>query len=316
MTPAVTVLVTAFNRERYIGPALESVLAQTFQDFEVVVVDDCSSDRTVEIARAYAARDARVRIVVNPANLGDYPNRNHAATFARGRFLKYHDSDDVMYPHCLEVMVRMLEAEPRAAFALSSGRGWHGGPCPILSTPRMSYQREFLGMGMFIFGPAAALFRTDAFRALGGFENVGGPSDFVFWLRAAATVNILLVPGDLFWYRVHGGQELQSGKGRTEAAKVGARAWNALLSPECPLTPEERELAKRNRAFISAKECYNDLRAGRVRLALLRWRHAGLRLSDWFRYLRPPRRTILAGSPIDPQGEFVVPEIARAVARQ
>ena len=117
-TPLVSVLMTSFNRERYIADAIESVLAQTFTDFELVVVDDASSDRSVEIARAYERRDPRVRVVVNARNLGDYPNRNHAATLARGRLLKYHDSDDVMYAHCLDVMVSMLLSEPDAAFGL------------------------------------------------------------------------------------------------------------------------------------------------------------------------------------------------------
>ena len=98
--PTVSVLLTAFNRERFIGPAIESVLAQTFADFELLVVDDCSTDGTVQVARGYLS-DPRVRLVQNERNLGDYPNRNHAATFAVGEYIKYHDSDDVMYPHCL-----------------------------------------------------------------------------------------------------------------------------------------------------------------------------------------------------------------------
>src|SRR5438552_7094742 len=179
--PAVSVLMTAHNRERYIGEAIESVLAQTFGDLELIVVDDCSTDRTVEVATRYRS-DPRVRIVRNEHNLGDYPNRNHAASFARGEFLKFHDSDDVMYPHCLEVMTRYLSQAPEAAFALSAHRAWPGAACPIISTPRMSYQREFLGLGMFSQGPANALFRTARFTALGGFHEVGPHSDVAFWL--------------------------------------------------------------------------------------------------------------------------------------
>ncbi len=149
-TPAVSVLMTAYNRERYVGAAIESVLAQAFPDFELIVVDDASSDGTVEVARTYARIDPRVRVHVNGRNLGDYGNRNHAASLARGRFLKYHDSDDLMYPHCLATCVPLLGAERRAAFALSAGGYWPGGPCPMLSTPRMSYQREFLGHGLFM----------------------------------------------------------------------------------------------------------------------------------------------------------------------
>src|SRR5262249_30288951 len=102
--PPVSVVMTAYNREDLIAASIDSVLAQTFADFELVIVDDCSSDGTAEIARAYERTDARVRVVVNEQNLGDYPNRNRAASLVRGSLFKYHDSDDLMYPHCLAVM--------------------------------------------------------------------------------------------------------------------------------------------------------------------------------------------------------------------
>ena len=126
-SPRVSVLVTAYNREAYIAEALESVLAQTMEDFELIVSDDGSTDGTVAIAEEYARRDPRIRVSVNPRNLGDYANRRQAATVARGRFLKYHDSDDVMYPHCLAVMLDWLLKEPTAAFALSASHSWPGG---------------------------------------------------------------------------------------------------------------------------------------------------------------------------------------------
>src|SRR5580700_5016235 len=90
--PKVSVVVTAYNREKYIAHAIESVLAQTFTDFELIVVDDCSRDNTAAIARSYES-DPRVRVYVNERNLGQFPNRNRAATYARGEFLKPHDSD-------------------------------------------------------------------------------------------------------------------------------------------------------------------------------------------------------------------------------
>src|SRR5260370_25138306 len=98
-TPCISVLLTSYNREEFIAEAIESVLAQSLTDYELIVCDDRSSDRTVEIVNAYAARDARIRVSINERNLGDYGNRRRVARLARGRFLKYHDSDDVMYRH-------------------------------------------------------------------------------------------------------------------------------------------------------------------------------------------------------------------------
>lgn len=312
--PAVSVLMTAFNRERYVGAAIESVLAQTFADFELIVVDDASTDATAEIARGHARRDPRVRVHVNARNLGDYGNRNHAASLARGRFLKYHDSDDVMYAHCLATVVPLLDAEPRAGFALSAGGYWPGGPCPVLSTPRLSYQREFLGHGLFMCGPASALFRADVFAALGGFEDVGAASDYVFWLKACARHPALLVPGDLFWYRQHAGQEIGSPRAARDYAEIPRRAWDALRDPACPLDDEEREQARRNQVFLVAKLVGRSLRARQWSMAVHRVRRAGLTAADWARYLRRPRRTPLAGTPLTPDGDFVVPAPAREAA--
>ena len=305
--PTVSVLMTAFNREAYIAEAIESVLVQTYPDFELIVVDDASSDRTVAIAREYEARDPRVRVVVNERNLGDYPNRNRAATLASGRYLKYHDSDDVLYPHCLEIMVRLLDDEPRAGFGLTAGPVWPGGPTPILSTPRMNYQREFLGYGMFMCGPACALFRTEVFERLGGFPIAGPHSDYVFWLGACAQHAVVLFPGDLFWYRIHAGQHLQSPMAARDSAHIAGFAWRALAAPECPLQPEERDLARRNLAFNIARQVWRDARRAEIGLAMYRLRHAGLSPADWLRRLRLPRRSGLAGTPLDARGECVVP---------
>jgi glycosyltransferase involved in cell wall biosynthesis len=175
--PRVSVLLTTYNREPFVGEAIESVLAQTFTDFELLIVDDASTDGTVEIARRYADCDPRIRVVVNDRNLGQFANRNKAASLAVGEFLKYHDSDDVMYPHCLQVLVSSLEPYPAAGFALTRGTHWPGGAVPMLLTPRLSFEREYLGSGLFGCGPSGALFRRTAFAELGGFEDEGVPSD-------------------------------------------------------------------------------------------------------------------------------------------
>jgi glycosyltransferase involved in cell wall biosynthesis len=289
---------TSFNRERYLSAAIESVLAQTFTDFELVVVDDCSTDDTVGVVEPYLI-DPRVRLVVNDRNLGDYPNRNHAATFARGEFLKYHDSDDVMYPHCLEIMVQALDMYPAAAFALSGDRAWSGGPAPMFLTPRMSYQREFLGTGLFRFGPAAALFRTAAFHDLGRFPDAGIHSDTLFWISACAKRSMVLTQSDLFYYRIHATQELRQSSAPFEGAYLEGVVFRALESPDCPLDPCECEQAKRNLAAGFVKRMIRDLRYGNPRLALYRARHCDLSLREWVRYLRRPRRDASAGTPPD-----------------
>ncbi len=298
---------TAFNRAAFIASSIESVLAQRFGDFELVVVDDCSTDGTMDVARRYERLDPRVRVLVNDRNLGDYGNRNRAATQARAPLFKYHDSDDLMYPHCLDVMVSMMSSEPRASFGLSKGGAWPGGACPMLLTPRMAYQREYFGGGLFMCGPGGAIFRTDQFHRLGGFVDIGVASDQLFWIRACRTENVLLLPADLFWYRLHPSQEMQTAGGRRQYAQAVALMWQALEPPDCPLTEEERRLAKRNRAFHVAKRTLQDVRRGRFAVALERLQYSGMSMADWFHYLRPARRDVNAGTPMAANGEFETP---------
>ena len=308
--PAVSVLITAFNRELYIGPAIESVLAQTFTDFELIIVDDCSTDATAAVAARYLS-DPRVRLVKNARNLGQFPNRNYAASLAAGEYLRYHDSDDLMYPHCLSVLVDALSAEPTAAFAISAHRSWTGGPAPMLLTPRMAYEREFFGLGVANFGPGCALFRRDAFAALGGFSDEGPHSDELFWLKACARVNTLLAPGDLFWYRVHADQHLRSPQAAYDGATIQWKWFEALDAPECPLPPADRERAKRNVAGKIIRALLLDVRRRQWHLALFRIRHARLSWRDWLRYASRPSALPDAGSPRMPNGDIVIPAALR-----
>jgi hypothetical protein len=295
-TPLVSVLMTAYNRESFIGAAIESVLTQWWSDFELIVVDDGSSDRTLEIAREYERRDARVRVYANQRNLGDYGNRNHAASLARGRFLKFHDSDDIMYAHCLSVMVPALQAQPRAAFGLTRSRAWPGARVPVLLTPKQAYQREFLGYGLFMCGPSGALFRADMFRELGGFHDFGPPSDAVFWIRACARYPVLLLPADLFYYREHEGQSVRAPDVAVQYASVPAHMWKALAAVDCPLDEPERTIARQNLAFTTAKSIWRAARAGDFGLAWRRVEACEITAGEWLRYLRPPRRSAVAGT--------------------
>ena len=311
--PRVSVLMTAYNRAPYIGASIESVLAQTFGDFELLITDNCSTDDTFDIAKRYETLDPRIRVVQNERNLGQFGNRNRAAELARAPLLKYHDSDDLLYPHCLDVMVSMIDAEPTAGFGLSTGNAWPGGPCPMLLTPRMAYQREFFGEGLFQCGPGGSIFRAEAFHSLGGFVDHGAPSDHLFWMRACTKVNVVLMPGDLFWYRMHPGQEFQSHTAQMQNAKMAGLIWEAIGAPDCPLTPEERERAKRNRAYHLAKRTMQDVRRGRWRFAVERLKQSKMTAGDWLKYLRPPQRDAIAGTPLDADGDFVTPKWVRKV---
>jgi glycosyltransferase involved in cell wall biosynthesis len=114
----VSVCVPAYRAARFIGRTIESVLAQTLDDFELVVVDDASPDGTAEIASGFS--DARLRLERNPANLGVAGNWNRAVEMAEGRYVKVLCDDDVLYPECLASQVAIMEAHPDVALVAGS----------------------------------------------------------------------------------------------------------------------------------------------------------------------------------------------------
>jgi len=94
----VSILTTVYNREKHLAACINSVLACSYQDWELIIVDDVSTDASVAIAKSYEQKDARIKVYVNDKNLGDYPNRNKAASYAKGKYIKYLDADDIIYP--------------------------------------------------------------------------------------------------------------------------------------------------------------------------------------------------------------------------
>jgi GT2 family glycosyltransferase len=111
--PRVTVFIPVHNRERYIRVAVNSILAQTFDDFELLVVDDGSTDATMEVLERFS--DPRLRVVSNPGNRGIPYTRNRGLELARGEYIALLDSDDHAYPHRLRRQVTYLDRHPGIA---------------------------------------------------------------------------------------------------------------------------------------------------------------------------------------------------------
>ena len=211
-TPIVSVLMTAFNREKYIAEAIESVLASTFINFELIIVDDCSKDNTLNIANNYAAKDNRIKVYGNEQNLGDYHNRNQAAGFAKGKYIKYVDADDLIYPYGLEVMVKSMEKNPEAALGICDTLFINTKPHPFISQSVETIRNEFLGREILgSVGPTFTIFKKSEFEKLGKFTGKRYVGDAEMWFKFAANYPILILPPGLVWWRQHPGQEFQLG---------------------------------------------------------------------------------------------------------
>ena len=279
----VSVLMTVYNRRHFLGDAVRSVLASTYEDFELIICDDCSHDGSPDLAEEFSRKDTRIRVYRNERNLGDYGNRMHAASLATGMYLKYVDSDDQIYPHALEVMVRNLQGHPEAAAALAYSLPELDAPYPLQLNPDQAYVRHFLGRGAFGCGPGGAIIRADVFRSLGGFRPEWGVlADMDFWLRMAATHSILLQQPALLWWRKHEGQEFRSGDAERIYLVRGLQlALEALNSAACPMDASKRKQAEQR---LKGRYIRRLVGVATKRLspwpAWRAWRESGLRLPD------------------------------------
>ena len=117
VNPRVSIGLPVYNGERFISAAIESILSQNYQDLELIILDNASTDRTGEICRSYAETDRRVRYFRNIQNVGAAANFNLAFQLARGIYFKWAASDDLCRPAFIERCVELLDAQPDAVLA-------------------------------------------------------------------------------------------------------------------------------------------------------------------------------------------------------
>jgi glycosyltransferase involved in cell wall biosynthesis len=177
--PLVSIVIPAYNVERYLPDAIDSVLAQTYQNWQLIVVNNCSTDRTLKIACEYSARDARIRVRTNQTFVRVIENYNIAvrSISPASKYCKVLAGDDWMYHECLEKMVAVFERHPSVAIVGAYAmRGtavvWTG---LDYSTPVISGReicRSFMLGGPYIFGtPSSLLYRADIVRSRDVFFN-------------------------------------------------------------------------------------------------------------------------------------------------
>jgi glycosyltransferase involved in cell wall biosynthesis len=169
----VTVLTPVYNGEAFIGQCIESVLAQTYEGWDYVLVDNASTDRTGEILRAYAARDHRIRVHTNDRTVPIMANHNIAVRqlSPAARWCKLVSADDALLPECLARMVSLGEAHPSvgliSAYQLQGAAVGLGGlayPSPVIPGRRIGRQ-SLLGSLWVFGGPTAHMIRADLIRA-------------------------------------------------------------------------------------------------------------------------------------------------------
>ena len=206
--PTVSVVMTVYNTRRYVAEAVVSVLAQTFADFEFVVIDDGSTDGSTGILKTFAKRDPRIRLVSRP-NTGIVAAANEGIGLARGRYLARMDSDDVCLPRRFETQVRYLDEHADCVVVGSRVTVVDPYGSPVFESGQKLTHEEIdaellsSGGGWAIVQPSAMM-RTEAVRRVGGYRgrhNVSEDQDL--FLRLAEIGRVANLPEPLLLYRRH-----------------------------------------------------------------------------------------------------------------
>lgn len=252
--PKVTVLMTVCNGGKYLAETLGCVMAQTFRDFEMLIIDDGSTDQTVEIIQSFA--DARIRLLRNQTNLGIYHSRNLGMEEARGEYICLLDHDDLCTPNRLEVQVKFMDAHPDIGLSGSfadevdaDGKIINGRIRSYPTQPDEVVGR--LWSGYTILNPTVILRRNDFVRhGIWHDTTFKVAGDYDFYVKAARKLKLANIPQVLLHYRQHPNQASITNELKLSRALLAVQL--EIFRELFPAWPEARFEVHRR---LSRREC-------------------------------------------------------------
>lgn len=222
--PLVSVCIPTYRGEKYIKECLNSIIVQSFTDFEVLIVDDCSTDSTFDIAREYAKQDSRIQLFQNEKNLGLVCNWNRCVELAQGEWIKFVFQDDLITPNCLEKMVASVKPGNMIIFCRrnflfddltsESTKQLYTSNVKLIDdcfsrkneiSPQDYREIAFGRIGWNLLGePTSVMLNRNIFYRFGVFNShLIHICDLEFWTRVAIHTGITYVPETLATFRVH-----------------------------------------------------------------------------------------------------------------
>ncbi len=237
--PKISVLMPAYNAEKYITEAIESILGQTFDDFEFIIINDCSEDRTEEIVLSYD--DPRIVYLKNEQNLGVAVTLNKGLALAKGEYIARMDADDISLPDRLAKQEAYLTTHDDIAVLGCGIERFNANE--KLGIRRFATDAEQMAIDMlFACGLAhpSAMMRTNVVKGLGGYdEDFNGLEDYELWCRVQDKHKITTLPDVLLRYRIHSSQVTQNPSKRYLAL---LRALKTRQTQQLGLKPTEEFL--------------------------------------------------------------------------
>jgi glycosyltransferase involved in cell wall biosynthesis len=204
--PALSVIMPAYNAGKFLAPAVESILGQTWKDFEFIIIDDGSTDGTRELIEHYAAQDSRIRSCPNSVNLGVTKTLNRAISLVRANWIARMDADDVSAPTRFERQMEAVRKNPSVGFVTcpfdiidakeNRVPGWRG----------ICFQKELLPFFLLFYNRLSAhgqvIYSTALVRSLGGYREQYHLSEATeLWIRMVRAASWEVVPEPLYAWR-------------------------------------------------------------------------------------------------------------------
>lgn len=216
--PTLSIIIPAYNAEQTIAETIQSVLSQTYADFELILIDDGSYDATLSIVQQFS--DQRIKLF-SFANSGPQKSRNRGIDRAAGQYISFLDADDLWAPEKLELQLRALEAQPEASVAYSWVDGIDETNKITRSGQRSTLEGdvfEALLLNNFLGNGSNPLIRAEAVRQVGGFDPaILAGQDWDMWLTLAARYAFVVVPRvQVFYRKVSNSQSWSSNLRRQE----------------------------------------------------------------------------------------------------
>lgn len=238
MKPNVSVVMPVFNGEAFVKEALESILNQSFKQFEIVVINDGSTDKTQEIVTRLASKDARIRLINHPKNSGLIPCLNEGLELAQGNYIARMDADDIAHPIRLQRQFEFLESNPQVIVCGSYIRLF-GEKSGIKTYPLVN---DELKSSLLFFSPLAhpsVMYKKTVIKPIGyqaGFEFA---EDFRLWSRLIDKGEFAVVPQTLLSYRTNENQISQT---KRQLQMKHSRSVAQYLLEKLPLKLSKNEL--------------------------------------------------------------------------
>ena len=286
IAPLFTVATISYNSGKWIRQTIESILASSFTDFELLISDDCSTDDTWSIINEY--NDPRIRAWQNEKNIGEYPNRNKILGQAIGRYIIYIDGDDILYKASLRNLSEYIFSFPEV------GMLW-GIPIydfimyPVELSPEQIFKVEFLGnYNWCMIGFPETIFKTELLKQVGGFSETYAIGDYYIKKKIALRTNVLLMPiGTAFW-RVRAGQASQKvGENYRSLLEQFEIDDNVIKDEKFPLNELDRQLAFDRMIRRTVIQVFlNTLAKGRISSFFMLKKKTRLKYTDFLRMFK------------------------------